>query len=82
MGTRGRFILRYTGAGPPLAAHVTRLRNVPGTKVLDESDRMLLVEGDQEDLEATTRGLDGWVLTPERTMSIPDPRKKIKDEPG
>jgi hypothetical protein len=82
MGTRGRFILRYTGAGSAPAAHVARLSNVPGTEVLDHSDRMLLVEGVQDELEAAARALDGWVLTPEKIISIPDPRKKIKDEPG
>jgi hypothetical protein len=55
---------------------------VPGTEVLDHSDRMLLVEGVQDELEAAARALDGWVLTPEKIISIPDPRKKIKDEPG
>ena len=82
MSTRSRYILRYTGAGSAPAAHVVRLSNVPGTRVLDHSDRMLLVEGDQEQLEAATRDLDGWVLTPDKTISIPDPRKKIEGDSG
>ena len=49
MRTRARFILRYTGTGPRPNAHVARLRQVPGAKVLRESDRMLLVEGGRLD---------------------------------
>ena len=43
MAIRGRFILRYTGAGPTPHAHIAHLKNVPGTRVLDTSDKMLLV---------------------------------------
>jgi hypothetical protein len=82
MGTRGTFILRYTGGDPAPAGHIARLRSVPGTQVIDQSDRMLLVEGLQEDLEEAIRALGGWVLTPERTVPIPDPKKKIEGGPG
>jgi hypothetical protein len=78
MAIRGRFILRYTGAGPTPNAHVAHLKSVPGTKVLDASDKMLLVEGRRSDLESFTHGLVGWVLSPERTVPVPDTRKKIK----
>jgi hypothetical protein len=81
MGTRGRFILRYTGDGPTPDAHVARLRGVPGTKVLGESNKMLLVEGHQQDLEKATHALDGWVLTAEKQVPVPDTRKKIKGPP-
>lgn len=81
MRTRARFILRYTGAGPRPNAHVARLRQVPGAKVLRESDRMLLVEGGRRELEAAARALDGWVLSAEKTIPVPDTRKKIKGRP-
>jgi hypothetical protein len=81
MGMRGRFILRYTGHGPTPDAHLAHLRALPGTKVLDESDKMLLVEGHQQDLEKATSALDGWVLTAEKTVPVPDTRKKIKGGP-
>jgi hypothetical protein len=83
MGTRARFILRYTGDGPAPAGHVARLRDVPGTQVIDQSDRMLLVEGDSDDLERAARALGtGWVLTPEKTVPVPDPKKKIERGSG
>jgi hypothetical protein len=78
MAIRGRFILRYTGAGPTPRAHVVHLKNVPGTKVLDASDKMLLVEGRQEDLESFVHAVAGWVVTPDKTIPVPDTRKKIK----
>ena len=81
MELRGRFILRYTGDGPRPNKHVARLRQVPGTKVLDESDKMLLVEGRQQELEKAARALDGWVLTVDKTVPVPDTRKKIKGRP-
>lgn len=81
MDAPGRFILRYTGKGPTPDAHVTSLRAVPGTKVLDQSDKMLLVEGHQHELEKATRSLDGWVLTADKQVPVPDTRKTIKGPP-
>ena len=77
MAIRGRFILRYTGAGPTPQAQVVHLKRVPGTKVLDASDRMLLVEGRQQELESFAHSC-GWVIAPEKTIPVPDTRKKIK----
>lgn len=79
MELRNRFILRYTGDGPTPAAHVAHLRSVPGTKVLDESEKMLLVEGRKRDLETATHVLGGWVLTAEKTIPVPDARKRIRN---
>jgi hypothetical protein len=78
MAIRSRFILRYTGAGPSPHAHVVHLKSVPGTKVIDASDKMLLVEGRQRDLESFAHELDGWVVAPEKTIPVPDTRKRIK----
>ena len=78
MAIRGRFILRYTGAGPTPQAHVVHLKRVPGTKVLDASDKMLLVEGRQQELESFAHMCGGWVIAPEKTIPVPDTRKKIR----
>jgi hypothetical protein len=78
MAIRGRFILRYTGAGPTPHAHVVYLKSVPGTKVIDASDKMLLVEGRRRDLESFAHGRGGWVLAPEKTIPVPDTRKRVK----
>jgi hypothetical protein len=78
MAIRGRFILRYTGAGPTPHAHVAHLKSVPGTKVLDASDKMLLVEGRQRALESFAHTCSGWVVAPEKTIPLPDTRKRVK----
>ncbi len=78
MAIRSRFILRYTGAGPTPKAHVVHLKSVPGTKVLDASDKMLLVEGRQRDLESFAHDCGGWVLAPDKTIPVPDTRKRIR----
>jgi hypothetical protein len=80
MGMRGHF-LRYTGREPTPDAHLAHLRALPDTKVLDESDKMLLVEGHRQELEKAAGALDGWVLTAEKTVPVPDTRKKIKGGP-
>ena len=78
MTIRGRYVLRYTGTGPTPHAHVAHLKSVPGTRVLDTSDKMLLVEGRRSDLESFANALVGWVLSAEKTIPVPDTRKKIK----
>jgi hypothetical protein len=78
MAIRGRFILRYTGAGPTPHAHVAHLKSVPGTRVLDSSDKMLLVEGRRSDLESFANAVVGWVISAEKSIPVPDTRKKVK----
>jgi hypothetical protein len=79
--TRARFILRYVAAGPKPAADVARIRAVPRIDVLDESDRMLLVEGVRGEVDAALASCPGWELTVERSIPIPNPRPKLKGGP-
>ena len=81
MSSRDRLILRYTGTGPMPAAHVACVRSVPGTQVLEQSDRMLLVEGSEQALKAATRPLGDWVVSRDSTVPVPDTRKKIRGGP-
>jgi hypothetical protein len=72
-----RFILRYRGEGSKPAEDVSRIRSLQSIKVLDESSpRMLLVEGPGTRLKALVESMPEWVLTPERIISLPDPRPK------
>ncbi|MGH9280098.1 MAG: hypothetical protein ACRD12_18615 [Acidimicrobiales bacterium] len=73
MTAPARFVLRYRGDGPAPAADVARIESVPGTVVVERSDRMLLVEAaGPDDLRAVVDGLAGWVVAPEQTYTIPD----------
>lgn len=77
----GRFVLRYRGEGAIPEADVARVRAVPGTRVVDASDRMLLVEADPDRLGALVDDLPGWVMGPEQTYMVPDTRKQVEGPP-
>ena len=72
-----RYILRYSGPDAP-AEQVRRIRASPKLRVIDESPKMLLVEGDDQDIRDSIANESGWQAVPERIESIPDPRPKIR----
>lgn len=73
-----RFILRYRGSGPMPGADVDAITRAPGLEVIDgSSPRMLLVEARREDVEALLSGRTDWIVAPERTVTLPDPRPKL-----
>ena len=53
------------------------IRSTPGVRVLDESPRMLLVDGEESTLREKLKGMPGWSLHPEQAYPLPDTRKKI-----
>ena len=77
----GRYIVRYAGQGLRPSADVQRIRAVPGLTVLDESSRMMLVEGSEKRLKELMGSLPGWSWSPERTIRLPDHRPKPRREP-
>jgi hypothetical protein len=81
MAARSRFILRYTGRGRAPSEHVAHIRNVPGANVVGETDNMLLVDGPRDRLEQAARSLKGWVLSDEKSIPVPDTRKRVKRAP-
>jgi hypothetical protein len=73
----GRFILRFRGKGDPPARHAARLRALPSVDVIDDSGRMLLVEGDEATLRAALPG-DDWLIAPERHYSLAGARPRAR----
>lgn len=72
-----RFILRFRGEEKPLD-QIERIRALPGVRLLDESPRMLFVEGPGDLLRDLIKSMPDWVLTPQATISLPrDPRPRI-----
>ena len=71
-----RYVLRFQGSGPRPAADVEQIRALPGTTVLDDSRRMLLVESCNDELERFVTSLPDWKLIPETRVSYPDPRPR------
>lgn len=69
-----RFVLRRRQPGgitPELEQEVARL---PGVTVQDRSPRMLVVGGDEDTLQRFVQSREGWLLFPERTYRMGDPR--------
>ncbi|HTP69161.1 MAG TPA: hypothetical protein VMJ35_09685 [Dongiaceae bacterium] len=72
-----RFVLRYGGSDAIPAGHLNTIRSTPGLKVIDESPRMLLVDGEQSSLQEKLKDMPGWSLHPEQTYPMPDTRKRL-----
>jgi len=78
----GRFTLRYTGSGSAPTSFVEQVRGHEGVSILDESPRMLLVEGPEAELQRLLETASGWLLVPERSISLPDLRPRVKRPPA
>lgn len=75
----GRFILRFTGQGAMPGSDLAQIRSAPGVIVLDStSPRMLLVEASPETVRQLAEALPGWTYSSERTVPLPDPRRKVR----
>jgi hypothetical protein len=77
-----RFILRYKGSGPKPDDDIARISGLPHTTVLEDSPRMLLVGAPEPELRTLIDSMPDWVMSPEQTITIPDPRAKILREAG
>jgi hypothetical protein len=77
----GRFILRYTGSGPTSASFVEQVRSHQDVSILDESPHMLLVDGPEAVLRRLLETSSGWLLVPESSVSLPDPRPQVERPP-
>ena len=73
-----RFILRYTGKGEPPHDLAETVRAAPDLDIVEESGRMLLVEGSREDLERIVASRPDWLLAEEAMVPLPDTRKKVR----
>jgi len=75
---KDRFVLRYRGEGAAPDGDVARVQGLPGAVVVDSSTRMLLVESHSEPLRRLVDSLPDWVLAPEQTYALPDPRERVE----
>jgi hypothetical protein len=72
-----RFIVRFRGSAPAKEI-VSRLRDSPAIEVLEDTPRMVLVEGDEEDLRNLVPSGPDVLVIPERHYEVPDQRPSIK----
>lgn len=74
------FIVRCKALGSVPEADLATIRGRPGVTVLDESDRMLLIQTSQETADELARLLPGWSVSPEKRIPLPDTRPRIRNE--
>jgi hypothetical protein len=73
-----RFILRYGGDGAAPSEHVRGIAATSGIRIIDQSSKMLLVDGNESALQEKVRGMAGWSVHPEQQYPLPDTRHTIK----
>jgi len=76
-----RFILRYRGQGARPQDAVEKIRAIGGASVLEDSDRMMLVEAPEEALRDALGSADDWIVAPEVKYKVPDTREKVRKPP-
>jgi len=77
---KSRFIFRFRGTGPIPSDDLERIRALPEVDIVDSTSRMLLLQATEEDVKSLASAMPEWVLSPEQTVSLPDPRPKILEE--
>jgi len=70
-----RLILRYRKPGPIPDVEKEQILGMESIALLDESSRMLLVEGSEDILKAALKASD-WSITPEIEVELPSPRRR------
>ncbi|MGA8312858.1 MAG: hypothetical protein WB755_22700 [Terriglobales bacterium] len=72
-----RYILRYGGSQSMPAEHLNSIRSTPGLKVIDESPKMLLVDGEESALREKLKEMPDWSIHAEKGYPLPDTRQKL-----
>lgn len=75
-----RFILRFRGAGAVPVEDIERIRASHDVNVIESAGRMLLVDAPADVLRSLAQSMADWTISEERTVSIPDPRPKLREE--
>ena len=68
----GRFIVRYRGAGPKPDEMVERIRALKNASIVDSSDRMLLVDGSEDQLRLLIGSSNDWFIAPVQSYELPE----------
>ena len=72
-----RFIFRFRGTGPIPSDELEKIRALPEVDIVDATPRMLLIEATDEDGQALMESMPEWVVSPEQTVTYPDPRPRV-----
>jgi hypothetical protein len=72
----GRYILRFRGPGSKPPEDVRQISSLPGARVIDQSDRTLLVEAPDGELREAVSSMSFWVIGEEVHYPLPGTRRK------
>lgn len=72
-----RFIVRYRGPGSKPAQVMDELRALPGSSILDTTDKMVLVEAEEHDLRRVLGPGHQWLIAPEQTYELPEKPPRV-----
>jgi len=73
-----RYILRHKSNAVAPQEEVRTIMATEGIKVVDTTPRMLLVEADEAVIHMMTTRLPDWSVSEEKTIPLPDTKKKPK----
>jgi hypothetical protein len=73
-----RFIIRYRGAGPRPPDLVERIRALEDASIVESTDRMLLVEANEDQLRNLLGSSKDWLVAPVRGYELPEHPPRIK----
>jgi hypothetical protein len=74
-----RYVVRFNGQGAAPAAARAHIRRQPDTKVLDESERMVLIDAPENVADALRKTLPDCSVSQERVIPLPKkPRPKLR----
>jgi hypothetical protein len=76
-----RFIVRFRGSNPDKGV-AARLHDAPTIDVLEETDKMVLVEAEEADLLDVVTPSSSIIIVPERRYDRPDALPTIRREPS
>jgi hypothetical protein len=71
-----RFVFRFKGREAMPAPDLARIESETNLTVVDRSSRMLLVEAEEQTVHRLAEALSEWTVSPERTIPLPDTRRK------
>ena len=74
-----RFIVRFRGSAPA-AEILARIRGSAAIKVIEETPRMMFVEGPEDELRNLVGDSENVVIVPEQHYERPDSPLNIKKE--
>jgi hypothetical protein len=76
----GKFILRFRGSGDIPAEDVKHISALPDVNIIDSTSRMLFVDAPQDELRSFISSMPEWVMVEERSVPLPDPRPKVRQD--